>query len=94
MEKLTLYIVNYRYGNDMIYPDICTTEEEADKLAEQFINQAAYDVWGAQNIGEPPEPEELYDWAEEMGYVYSGTFFWDGGDCGYEALVTKHAISL
>jgi len=88
-----IWIVNYRVGTDMYRPDVCYSQEEAERAAEDFINSAAWDAWARLGEGDKPETdEELQEWAEDMGCVYTSTFFWSGATDGYEAFVSEHFI--
>ena len=90
---MKIWVVNYRVGAEIDTPDICFSKKDAEIKVDEFISSAAWEAWGKSGKGKDPETiEELQEWAEDMGYVFSDNFFWDGGDEGYEAKITEHVI--
>ena len=84
------YIASYRIGTDLLAPRVFGTREEAEKAAEDFLRDACLEAWNGIETDDAPENiEELMEWAEDNGFVYSDSFFWDGSGDGYEALIAE-----
>lgn len=84
------YVVSYRIGTDLLAPEVCDTRDEAEEKAATFLCDACLEAWDRIETEEAPDIiDELQEWAEDHGYVYSDSFFWDGSGDGYEAMVTE-----
>lgn len=84
------YVVSYRIGTDLLAPEVCNTQDEAEEKAATFLCDACLEAWDRIETEEAPDiVDELQEWAEDHGYVYSDSFFWDGSGDGYEAMVTE-----
>ena len=99
--KIKVYVVSKRRGCELLDPFVSTDEPDAYDEAAGFLYEAALYAWESRYISdeldteeEPPDYENMQEWAEEQGYVFSDSFFWDGSGDGYEVYVTKHTIEI
>ena len=99
--KVKVYVVSRRCGCELLDPFVSVDEQDAYDKAADFLYEAALNAWESRYISdisevneEPPDYENMQEWAEEQGYLFSDSFFWDGSRDGYEVYVTKHTIEI
>lgn len=87
-----IYIVSKRIGSELLEPSVYKTKAAAEAAAENFVSEPLIEKYNELVSKDPNDFKEVEAWAEEQGYVYDSTFFWDGSSDAYEALVSKHVI--
>ena len=88
-----IYVVFGRYGTELFTPTVFNSKKEAEKFAKSEVMDYAMDAY-FDDTGKSTKPRfsTLEKWAEERGYEFSDSYFWDGGSDAIEMQVTEHLI--